>query len=581
MPPPGLLRLGGACERAGIDVVLEDLPHRLTAGRLPEGDELADRAAELLLERGEFDLIGLSVMGATLPIALAIAERLRALAPTTRLAVGGPGTTGVDVALLERFPALDVVVRGEAELTLVELVERLGRDESLAGLAGITHRSKAGVVREADRRPIDDLSTLPPLAWHLVEPFERYAELAGGDEGLIPIDSGRGCVYDCSFCTIGRYWSRRSRPLPVPELVREILDVKARPGAANAYLCHDLFGADRKHALALCAELEALGAPVPWEARARVDHLDDELVEAMGRAGCYRVLLGIESASHAVRQRHSKNMAADVDVLAAVERLANARIVPILSLILGLPGETDADLRATLDLACDAAQTAGVNVSLHLVNPQPGCGLGEEFGATSRPVEGIAPDMALGTGTTAAERELIASHPDLFSTYALLTGEPGGEAHLRRLHRIAVGLPNLLEKRPRTFARLATFLGCDTLDTFESLATADGPDALDRLATESGDAWLRSTARWECALDESVDGLATPLELDADPTRPKTDGAPVCLAVVRHGDLVRTTRISPPLALALAEIRRAPDRARHDDPRVDALRRAGLIPATV
>jgi len=66
------------------------------------------------------------------------------------------------------------------------------------------------------------------------------------------------------------------------------------PGARSAYLCHDIFGANRGQALAFCSALEARGAPVPFEVRARADHLDLELLTAMRRAGGYRVLIGVE-----------------------------------------------------------------------------------------------------------------------------------------------------------------------------------------------------------------------------------------------------------------------------------------------
>jgi radical SAM superfamily enzyme YgiQ (UPF0313 family) len=500
MPPPGLLRLGGELERSGVDVALEDLAHRLSAGELPDDDRLADAACELLFTRGAFDAIGISVMGATLPIALAILERLRTRASGVALWLGGPGTTGVDRTLLERFPYVDAIVRGEGEITLREMCAAILRDidparplphecgpmlnrgaqalgravlsgghvspttahalraellrprTSFAGIAGVTWRDRDGLVhREEDREPIHDLATLAPYARHLLPSIAEYKRVTGGADGLVPIDSGRGCVYDCSFCTIGRYWSRRSRTLPARLLADEVAALATIEAAKSAYLCHDIFGANRGQAVAFCEEMLARGVRVPWEVRARADHLDRELLALMGRAGCYRVLIGVESADERVREHNQKGMRRAIDMLAVVDDCAAASITPILSLILGLPGEDENALEASLDLCARAALRAGVNLSLHLVNPQPGCGLGEEFGATARAVDGIPPDMAWGTGETAAERELVASHPDLFTTFALL---PQEEAHLRFLHGIASGLPEVLMRYPRTFALL-------------------------------------------------------------------------------------------------------------------------------
>ncbi len=485
MPPPGLLRLGGALERAGIGVELDDLAYRLAAGELPADDGLADAAAARLLAahaRARCDAIGLSVMGATLPIALAIHERLRRADPQLALWIGGPGTTGVERTLLERFPFLDLVARGEAEETVVELARAGGP----AGIAGVLWREGDGTIRsEPAREPLRDLAHLPRAAWHLLPPIAAYKRITGAQDGLVPIDSGRGCVYDCSFCTIGRFWNRRSRVLPAARLADEIAELRELPAARNAYLCHDIFGADRAQALELCAELERRQLGIPWEVRARADHLDRELLERMGRAGCYRVLLGIESADAGVRKRNQKGMREAIDLLRVVDDCAAAGIVPILSLILGLPGEDERALRLSLDWCAAAALRAGVQLSLHLVNPQPGCALGEEFGASARALEGIPPDMALGAGETRAERELIAAHPDLFTTWTLL---PQAEEELRDLARIAGELPEVLMRYPKTVARLKELRGGDTLDlyrewkrsgrSFEALALAGARETL-------------------------------------------------------------------------------------------------------
>lgn len=516
MPPPGLLRLGGALRSAGVEVQLEDLAFRVAEGTLPLDDRLADASAAWLLRTGAPEVLGLSVMGATLPIALAIAERVKHSSPSTWILLGGPGTTGIDQTLLERFRAVDVVVRGEAEVTLPALLARRSaalRDstpevDTLRGLAGVTWRDLDGqVVREADRAPIDDLGTLPDYAWDLVAPIARYKELTGEVEGLVPIDSGRGCVYDCSFCTIGRFWNRRSRPLPAARLVDEVAALAHMPGARRAYMCHDLFGANRKHALAFCELMIERGVRIPFEVRARVDHLDPELIALMGRAGCYRVLLGVESGDAEVRRRAEKATADDLDVIAVVDACSAAGITPILSLILGLPGEDGPALARSLDLCSDAALRAGVNLSLHLPNPQPGCALGEEFGAEARPLEGIPPDMAFGAGTTAAELELIAQHADLFTTWALL---PLPEKRLRDLHRLAVSLPEVLMRYGRTFSALRTIRNenslmlCRAVDasgrSFEAFALAhsDHPVVADLFTWER--AAVRAGARANGAL---------------------------------------------------------------------------------
>lgn len=466
MPPPGLLRLGGWLEREGIDITLVDLAHELAAGRVSGGEDLCASAAERLLERGPFDAIGLSVMGATLPAALAILERIRAHDRAISLWLGGPGTTGVDVQLIERATCVDVVVRSEGEVTTTELVRAFARAESPRGIAGVTWRdSQNRVVREADRAPIADLAIVAACAWHLLPTIAEYKRITGGVDGLVPIDSGRGCVYDCSFCTIGRYWSRRSRVLPAIRLADEVEALRDVPGARAAYLCHDIFAANRAHAVAFCEEMLRRGARIPWEVRARADHLDRELLALMGRAGCYRVLLGIESAAASVREVCDKSLRAGTDLDRVVRDCVDAGVTPILSVILGLPGEGAAELDESLDFCARSALQGGVNVSLHLVNPQPGCSLGETEGETARAVPGIPPDMARGAGETAEERAWIAAHPDLFTTFALLDGEAVDQ---RDLFTLASDLPEVLHRYPRTFAAIGRRLSTNAHGVYDA-----------------------------------------------------------------------------------------------------------------
>jgi len=597
MPPPGLLRLGGTLEAAGFEVSLEDLAYRLGAGDI-EGDErLVGSSAEWLLERGDHGVIGLSTMGATLPVSVAIARLIREREPGVRIVFGGPGTTGVDEALLERFDWIDAVARGEGEETVPELLGRWGAGADLSGVAGVTWREADGTVRrEPDRKQLADLDEVAPYARHLLPPLTAYKRITGEADGLTPIDSGRGCAYDCSFCTIGRFWSRRSRTLPVARLADEVCELLDLEGARNAYLCHDLFGADRDHAMAFCEEMIRRGSPFPWEVRARLDHLDDELLEAMGRAGGYRVLFGVESADAGVLEACDKNARADWDPMRAVESCAANGITPILSLVLGLPGEGDEELAASLDLCSQAALVAGVNISLHLVNPQPGCGLGEEFALEARPLDGVPPDMALGAGCTRAERELIEAHPDLFSSFALL---PQPEERLRELAAISHELPEVFLSAPRSFAYMRISSGVDSLALFRSWRAAGGSwqefieasgDRValelltwDRVAAEvgaeifepsSGGGLLpRPTARVVRA-EHDLPALAEELKEGRFEASPET----VAIAVHRTQKGVATTRVEPKLADLLEELPVEPGSLPEElRPTLDTLESAGLI----
>ena len=218
----------------------------------------------------------------------------------------------------------------------------------------------------------------------------------------------------------------------------------------------------------------------------------------------------------------------------------------------------------------------GVQISLHLVNPQPGCRLGEEHGRESRPVDGIAPDMAFGAGTTAPERALIAAYPDLFSTWALLTGLPGGEATLRALHTAAETVPELLMRYPRTFATLRKRRGAEPVALFAEWQASERSFAA--FVRAQRDPLLLDVLRWEEAIVRAgarsevpagAKGPSTraevleigfePAELSrwlrgtADPPPPAQVSVAVHPSTARAGG-VTTTRVSADVALILAEI---------------------------
>lgn len=563
MPPPGVLRLGGSLRAEGWDVRLMDLAHELAAGHLGSecvlNEESLSAAADRILGE-EPDVVGLSTMGATLPAALVITRLLRERAPHLHLHLGGPGIGEVDERVLERFKWIDLIVRGEGENTLHQVLQKLDQGQSLQGVSGITWRDPKGqILREADRLPLLDMNSVAPYAWDLLPDLARYKEVTGEADGLVPVDSGRGCSYDCSFCSIGRYWGRRSRTLPVEQLVEEVLALKDMPAAKNAYLCHDLFGADREHALAFCSRMTELGAPVPWECRARSDHMDAELLHAMGAAGGYRVLLGVESAAPEVRTANAKNMAADTNVLQLVENCAAAGVTPILSFILGLPGEGDEELTASLDLCADASLRTGVNLSLHLANPQPNCALGEDYNPDAVALEGIAPDMAWGAGESEPELELIRAHPDLFSTWHLLALP---EHRLRDLSRMAEELPEVLERYPRTFSLLRRVREENSLELWRTWEASGR--SFEGMARMTRSTLVDETLAWEQAL---VSRIPTVLNTEHDLSQLTTalqDGADLPAGGSAYhfaitpidGPLpaTRTSKVSPDVAKLLGEL---------------------------
>jgi len=279
----------------------------------------------------------------------------------------------------------------------------------------------------------------------------------------------------------------------------------------------------------------------------------------MGAAGGYRVLLGVESAAPEVRTANAKNMAADTNVLQLVENCAAAGVTPILSFILGLPGEGDEELTASLDLCADASLRTGVNLSLHLANPQPNCALGEDYNPDAVALEGIAPDMAWGAGESEPELELIRAHPDLFSTWHLLALP---EHRLRDLSRMAEELPEALERYPRTFSLLRRVREENSLELWRTWEASGR--SFEGMARMTRSTLVDETLAWEQAL---VSRIPTVLNTEHDLSQLTTalqDGADLPAGGSAYhfaitpidGPLpaTRTSKVSPDVAQLLGEL---------------------------
>ncbi|MDE2491376.1 MAG: B12-binding domain-containing radical SAM protein [Elusimicrobia bacterium] len=252
-----------------------------------------------------------------------------------------------------RQDCVDFIVRGEGELTMLELAEALGGGRDLRRVLGLGYKD-GGEIRINPMRPlIEDLDVLPFPDKDLH--YDRMPYLNFGYTTM----SGRGCPYRCTFCDnntsrsvhrseSGRVqkWTRRHSPEYV---VREILWAKERYGIAHVRFNDEDFSYDKRWTREFCALYkEKVG--VPYSAWVYPNTIDREIARLMADSGCDTVEMGVQSGSEHLRidllHRHTK----DEQVVEAMEALDAAGIRAKVDVILGLPTETKADLDATVRL---------------------------------------------------------------------------------------------------------------------------------------------------------------------------------------------------------------------------------------
>jgi len=361
-PPLGLLTLAAFLDQSGHDVSFADFNYAIAKGEISLDRQFYSAAVERIASQ-QPDLVGFSTMCNSFHITLRLAELVKAALPNTPILLGGPQVSFVDLETMNAFPFIDLVLRGEADLSLPILIETLTDGRSVEQVEGLTFRAGDRIVQNPAAPIVKDMDSLPDPAWDLF-PYET------GDAPAI--DVGRGCPFACTFCSTSVFFQRRFRLKSYDRIIREMWMLKNKYGAKGITLVHDLFVADRKWIGEFCRRLrQEEGLDVTWSASARIDTVDEGLLAAMGAAGCRGLFYGVESGSPRIQKLMGKRLKVERVAPVADWSLA-AKVTPTMSFIAGFPFEIEDDVSQTLDLVQDLQQRPLVNVQLHLMSPQLG-----------------------------------------------------------------------------------------------------------------------------------------------------------------------------------------------------------------
>ncbi len=339
-PPLGISYLASSLLRAGHEVQLLDCTFMSKADALRQA---FDAKAEI---------VGIYCMVTMLDDCLWLARQLRSSARL--LMVGGPLPTCDPQAFLDDF---DVVVRGEGEQTLLELLKVYATGEDYSTIAGTTLRRKITTngkqqeetISNPDRVFNKDLDDLPFPARHLL-PNHSYIQFGKKKYGyaITTVMSTRGCPYECEFCSNvifgGSYRERSARN--VVDEIEQALGM----GYDRISFADDVFTLHQKRVLEICTEIKQRGLHFYWECLARVDSVDDATYVEMYGAGCRRVYFGIESGDDTILKLMNKKITS-AEARHAVMAAHQAGLQVGAFFILFYPGETNQTVLNTLHFA--------------------------------------------------------------------------------------------------------------------------------------------------------------------------------------------------------------------------------------
>ncbi|MFA6091874.1 MAG: radical SAM protein [Elusimicrobiota bacterium] len=252
-----------------------------------------------------------------------------------------------------RQDCVDYAVRGEGELTLLELLETLEGMRRPQDVLGLGFKENGKIRINAMRPLIEDLDSLP-----FPDKDLYYGVMPYLDFGYTTM-TGRGCPYRCTFCDNNTSMQLYKNEIPKPQkwtrrhspeyVVKEILWAKQRYGIAHVRFNDEDFSYDKRWTREFCA-LYKKEAQVPYSAWVYPNTIDKEIASLMAESGCDTVEMGIQSGSERLRRDVLHRNTSDAQIVEAMRALHEAGIRVKVDVILGLPGETKADLDATVRL---------------------------------------------------------------------------------------------------------------------------------------------------------------------------------------------------------------------------------------
>jgi anaerobic magnesium-protoporphyrin IX monomethyl ester cyclase len=356
-PPLGVTYVAAAFESAGAEVRIFDyIVSEFTAKKL----------------KAEIDAFRPHVVGSTsvtlnFPGAAEIVCMAKQHRPSLITVMGGPHVSFDASRILLNYPEIDLIVRGEGEQTIAELMSAEMDPAAWEDIRGLTFR-RDGQITATDSRPfIEDLDTLPLPARHLL-PLSRYQALGYP----ISIITSRGCPYSCIFCLGRRMVGNRVRQRSASLVVDEIEQILAY-GINRINVADDLFVSHRGKVREVCGEILRRSLRFAWSAFARVNTVDLDTLVLMRKAGCDSVSFGVESGNPEILERIGKGITRE-QVREAVSMCRTAGIIAHTSFIAGLPGETPDTLRETEAFASSLGSLYGY----HHLAPFPGTTVRDE-----------------------------------------------------------------------------------------------------------------------------------------------------------------------------------------------------------
>jgi len=376
--PLGLMYIAAVLDKAGyevqvLDALLTDSPPKKTKDAKQYGMRWEEIRAQI--EKRKPDIVGITnPFSSQVANAIQVARVVKEANPKTLTIVGGPHATVRPSDFLKEAEGIDIVVMGEGEYTMLDIVQHQADGTGVGEIEGIACRKDGEVKINPRRAFITNLDELPFPGYHLVD-MERY--LAPSRYNVtrfkreVQMITSRGCPFNCVFCSIHPHMGRKYRVHSPKYVLSHIEHLVNTYRVEHVHFEDDNLTLNRARFTEILNGLLTSGLKFIWDAPngVRADTLTDDLLRHMKQAGCKRLNISVESGVQRILDDIVGKRLRLGNVIRAVEGCKQNGIEVDAFYTIGYPGETKEEMKRTTDFALMLKRKYGVNMVLLVVTP--------------------------------------------------------------------------------------------------------------------------------------------------------------------------------------------------------------------
>jgi len=328
---------------------------------------------KIIADAAGADVVGMTATSPMMTHAQRLAAGIKRTNPEAVVVLGGSHPSALPESTLTD-QNVDVVVRGEGEETLYELVGAIGNGSGFESVDGISYRRGEQIRHNPDRDFAEDVDKFPYPARDLLkqERFtERFCQMYG--ERAAWVLSSRGCPFECAFCASQCVWRRRWRARSPENVVGEIQQLISEYGITRLNFADDTFTVKKSRVLRFCELLEKEKINISWACNVHANTVDKEVLTAMKATGCKEIWVGVESGSPQILKELKKDTSTQ-KIKDVFKISKDVGIVRRAYLMIGSPSEDLNTIKETEALVDEIEpDCAGFTI----LTPFPGCELYE------------------------------------------------------------------------------------------------------------------------------------------------------------------------------------------------------------